>query len=47
MSSGRLVVGDTADAGANLIGDVTVNRGDQLVGHGTITGNVTVMSGGL
>ena len=29
-----------------LTGDVTVNSGSQLVGHGTISGNVNVMSGG-
>ena len=42
ISSGSLVVGDPAHAGANLIGDVTVGRGHSLEGHGTITGNVTV-----
>ena len=32
---------------ANLIGDVTVNSGGQLVGQGTVSGDVNVMSGGM
>jgi outer membrane autotransporter protein len=47
ISSGGLVVGDAAHAGANLIGDVTVGRGNLLEGHGTITGNVTVTDAGV
>ena len=45
ISSGGLVVGDAAHAGANLIGDVTVSNGNLLGGQGTITGNVTVAGG--
>ena len=45
--SGILEVGDGAHASAKLTGNVTVNSGGQLVGQGTISGDVNVMSGGL
>ncbi|HEY1855721.1 autotransporter outer membrane beta-barrel domain-containing protein [Acidocella sp.] len=41
IDGGTLEVGDAADPGAVLGGDVAVNAGAQLRGHGTIGGNVT------
>ncbi len=46
VTSGTLVVGDGTHPGANLTGSVAVNSGAALGGQGTVTGNVTVASGG-
>ncbi|GLQ91489.1 autotransporter-associated beta strand repeat-containing protein [Dyella acidisoli] len=46
VASGMLVVGSVSGNGATLGGDVTVDSGAILRGHGTIGGSVNVLSGG-
>jgi uncharacterized protein with beta-barrel porin domain len=41
VNAGTLQVGDISHASASLGGDVSVNTGATLLGHGTIGGNVT------
>lgn len=46
VRSGKLVVGDRANSGANLAGDVTVQDGATLAGQGSV-GATTIARGGL
>lgn len=46
VSGGTLEVGDAGTPGASLAGNVTVDSGATLAGHGTITGNVGNSLGG-
>ncbi|QYR52656.1 autotransporter-associated beta strand repeat-containing protein [Lysobacter soyae] len=45
VSTGTLIVGDTAGSAAKLGGNVTVTSAGTLGGHGTLTGNVAVTGG--
>ena len=45
VNSGTLEVGDASNRGATLGGNVTVNSGATLRGHGTIDGNVELNTG--
>jgi fibronectin-binding autotransporter adhesin len=47
VSSGTIEVGDAATPGALLGGNVTVDAGATLAGHGTIGGNVTNLAGNV
>ena len=45
VANGSLLVGDSAHPGASIAGDVNVDAGAMLGGHGTIGGNVDVANG--
>jgi autotransporter-associated beta strand protein len=44
VAAGTLLVGDNAHSGASVAGDVAVDSGATLGGHGTINGNVNVLA---
>ncbi len=45
VASGSLLIGDSTHPGASIAGDVTVDGGAMLGGHGSIGGNVDMASG--
>jgi fibronectin-binding autotransporter adhesin len=45
VAAGTLLVGDSANPGASIAGNVGVDSGATLGGHGTIGGNVDISSG--
>jgi len=47
VAAGTLVVGSTAGNGATLGGNVTVDANATLRGHGSIGGDIAVLSGGI